>query len=71
MGQGGRGGHLQLGVDGGKHALLDARGGGDVVDAVDEDLGLDDRHEAELLADARVAGEVLRGDLDGEVRRAA
>ena len=63
--------HLQLGVDGGEHALLDARGGGDVVRAVDEDLGLDDRHEAELLADARVAGEVLRRDLDGEVGGAA
>ena len=42
--------HLQLGVHGGEHALLDARRGGDVVRAVDQDLGLDDGHKAELLA---------------------
>mmetsp|Transcript_27017 Transcript_27017/g.61992 ORF Transcript_27017/g.61992 Transcript_27017/m.61992 type:complete len:441 (-) Transcript_27017:20-1342(-) len=61
----------QLLVHGGEDALLHARGGGDVVGAVDEDLRLDDRDEAALLADARVAREVLRGDLDGEVSRAA
>ena len=38
---------------------------------VNEDLRLDNRDEAVLLADARVAGEVLRGDVDREVGRAA
>ena len=38
---------------------------------VNEDLRLDNGDEAVLLADARVAGEVLRGDVDGQVGRAA
>ena len=54
--------HLQLGVHGGEHALLDARRGGDVVRAVDQDLGLNDGHQTELLAGVRVgaAGQSCR-----------
>merc|ERR1719213_319055 len=61
---------LDLLVDGGQDLLLDLHGRLDVVDAVDHDLGLDDGHEAGLLADARVAREVLGRDLDREVRGA-
>merc|ERR1719213_889407 len=61
---------LDLLVDGRQDLLLDLHGRLDVVDAVDHGLGLDDGQEAGLLADARVAREVLGRDLDREVRRA-
>jgi len=62
---------LELRVHGREHTLLDASGRGKVVVAIDEDLRLDDGDEARLLADARVASEVMRGHLDREVGRAA
>ena len=61
---------LQLLVGDGHDALLDGGGGLNVVDPVDEDLGLDDGDEAGLLADAGVAGQAVRGFVDGVVRGA-
>jgi len=54
-------------VDGGEDALRDGGAGLDVVAAVGEDLGLDDGHEPELLADERVPREALGVLPDGEL----
>merc|ERR1719424_367347 len=59
---------LDLLVDGGEDALLRDGRLLDGVAPVEQDLGLDDGDEAGLLADARVPGEVLGRDLDGELR---
>merc|ERR1719426_387362 len=61
---------LDLFVDGGQDPLLDLDRGLDVVSAVDHDLGLHDRDQTGLLADACISREVLRCNLDGQIRGA-
>ncbi len=55
---------VELVIDRAQHPFGDAVAGVDVVGAVHQDLGLDDRHDLLFLAERRIAGERVRIGLD-------